>query len=236
VPYRSALSWSSSSQVEDWTGLEARISSSASLWRHRLSQSFFSANPVPNTVSTIYCVPFTLHYHIHSIYYLQVSYRITNTLPSCVTGNAVVCYCDGQCPDNAPNGTCTAPQGGKCFTSTEGIYNPDTGQMELEYTYGCFPGDERGLMQCRSSNHPGGKAILCCDYMDMCNKALTPQYKPVTTTPPPGMSYDDSIHYIALIISITVCLIAFLVIVAYYYLRYKKREDIRLLSLSQSVR
>lgn len=152
-------------------------------------------------------------------------------------GNGVVCYCDGQCPDNQPNGTCTTPEGGTCFSAVEGIYNPDTGLLEPEYTFGCLSGDEGGLMQCRSSlSHPRGKAILCCDYMDLCNRVLKPPLETRTSTPPPGLSYDDSIHYIALIISVTVCLVAFLVIVAYYYLRYKKREDMRLLSLSQASR
>lgn len=123
-----------------------------------------------------------------------------------------------------------------CFAAVEEVYNPDTRMLESEFTYGCLPGDERGLMQCRTPTYSRGKAISCCDFMDACNRVLTPYVEMRSSTPSPGISYDDSIHYIAGIISVTVCLVAFLVIVAYYYLRYKKREDLRLLSLSQANR
>lgn len=120
-----------------------------------------------------------------------------------------------------------------CFASVESVYNPETKLMEPEYSYGCLPGDERGTMQCRGQS---GKSVQCCNYMDLCNNLLKPEIDTRPSTPSPGMTYDESIHYIALIISLTVCFVALLVIVAYYYLRYKKREDMRLLSLSRASR
>ncbi|KAK6629834.1 hypothetical protein RUM43_003654 [Polyplax serrata] len=152
--------------------------------------------------------------------------------------NGVLCYCVGHCPGDQATGTCEAQEGGTCFTAIEEVFNTETNKWEPDVTYGCFPGDERGLMQCKSYMipHAKEKAIKCCNYTDYCNRALTPKLEIRSTTPSPGMSYDDSIHYIALIISVTVCLIAFLVIVAYYYLRYKKREDMRLFNLSQANR
>lgn len=129
-------------------------------------------------------------------------------------------------------------EGGTCFAAVEEVFNIETKKWEHEYTFGCLPGDEGTLMQCKSyvSPHARGKAITCCNYTDLCNKMLTPKLEVRSTTPTPGMSYDDSIHYIALIISVTVCLVAFSVIVAYYYLRYKKREEMRNLNLSQTNR
>lgn len=150
------------------------------------------------------------------------------------------CYCHGHCPGEQENGTCVTQEGGTCFAAIEEFFNVETDEVELERTYGCLAGGGVGLgtLQCEGNMVPHAirKAIKCCNYTDYCNRYLTPELQVRNTTPPPGMSYDDSIHYIALIISVTVCLIAFLVIVAYYYLRYKKREDMRLLNLSQAKR
>lgn len=129
-------------------------------------------------------------------------------------------------------------EGGTCFAAVEGVYNSETEKWEEEYSFGCLAGDESALMQCKSyvSQNAEGKAITCCNYTDLCNRVQTPKFEIRSTTPSPGMSYDDSIHYIALIISVTVCLVAFSVIVAYYYLRYKKREEMRNLNLGQANR
>ncbi|XP_026683369.1 bone morphogenetic protein receptor type-1B-like [Diaphorina citri] len=59
----------------------------------------------------------------------------------------------------------------------------------------------------------------------MCNQELRPTYRPHTTlAPPPLVSWDDSVHYFALLISLTVCLVVFLVVISYVYLRYKRAE------------
>lgn len=68
--------------------------------------------------------------------------------------------------------------------------------------------------------HQISKAILCCDYTDLCNKELRPAYLPRPTEAPIDPSLTEAIPYIALLISITVCLIAFLIVVACVYIRY----------------
>lgn len=75
--------------------------------------------------------------------------------------------------------------------------------------------------------HFKGKSIECCDTSDLCNRDLTPSYPIRTTTPSPANIYDESVHYIALIVSLTICVTVFLVIVTYVYIRYRKREDQR---------
>ncbi|XP_067011248.1 bone morphogenetic protein receptor type-1B isoform X2 [Anabrus simplex] len=90
-------------------------------------------------------------------------------------------------------------------------------------------------MQCKGHlvPHRQGKSILCCNNTDLCNKHLNPNYI-VRSTPRPSLGYDDTIPTIALIVSITVCLIVFLLIVTFVYLRFKRREDRRRLCLMQN--
>ena len=45
------------------------------------------------------------------------------------------------------NGTCEARSFSQCFAAVEEVFNPETGSLEPEYTYGCLPPEEKGLMQ-----------------------------------------------------------------------------------------
>lgn len=45
------------------------------------------------------------------------------------------------------NGTCEVKQGGLCFAVVREEYDNETGTFEPEYTYGCLPPDEEGLLQ-----------------------------------------------------------------------------------------
>lgn len=85
------------------------------------------------------------------------------------------------------------------------------------------------LFQCKGNlvPHFKGKSIECCDKSDLCNRDLTPSYPIRTTTPSPANMYDESVHYIALIVSLTICVTVFLIIVTLVYIRYRKREDLR---------
>lgn len=66
---------------------------------------------------------------------------------SCVSvGSALICYCDGDCPDHAANGTCVAPPNSYCFVAMSEVPSSDN-TKEVEYTYGCLPSHERGHMQ-----------------------------------------------------------------------------------------
>ena len=62
-------------------------------------------------------------------------------------GNGLTCYCQGHCPNDNFNGTCEARPFSQCFAAVEEVYNPDTGLPEPEFTYGCLPPEEKGLMQ-----------------------------------------------------------------------------------------
>ena len=62
-------------------------------------------------------------------------------------GYGLTCYCQGHCPNDNFNGTCEARPFSQCFAAVEEVYNPDTGLPEPEYTYGCLPPEEKGLMQ-----------------------------------------------------------------------------------------
>lgn len=63
------------------------------------------------------------------------------------TGMGLTCFCQGHCPNDSYNGTCEARPLSQCFAAVEEVYNPDSGIYEPEYTYGCLPPEEKGLMQ-----------------------------------------------------------------------------------------
>ena len=48
--------------------------------------------------------------------------------------------------------------GAKCFTAVEEVLNTDTGLLEPEFTYGCLPPEESGLMQVRMARRVDPKA------------------------------------------------------------------------------
>ncbi|XP_013778644.1 bone morphogenetic protein receptor type-1B-like isoform X1 [Limulus polyphemus] len=153
---------------------------------------------------------------------------IFSSLRSKVSG--LKCYCVQHCPNNELEGICVAREGGRCFSAVEEV-EADDGQLEAERTYGCLPPDERGFIQCKGNlvPHLVPKSIECCDETDMCNKALNPKYTVRLPTQSPGefSTFDDSIHQIALLISVTVCFIFLIVFVLVAYIRCKKREERR---------
>ncbi|GLH09114.1 Receptor protein serine/threonine kinase [Gryllus bimaculatus] len=148
-------------------------------------------------------------------------------------GGGVVCYCEGHCPNSEVNGTCLGQPGSQCFSAVEQVPNPDTRGYELVRTFGCLPPDEQGFMQCKGHlvPHKESKSIQCCNDIDLCNRNLMPI---LPSTPRPVTQYDDTVPYIVLIVSVTICLLLFLIIVTFVYLRYKKKEDQRRQCLLQS--
>jgi len=96
-----------------------------------------------------------------------------------------------------------------------------------EHTFGCLPPDESSTLQCRGNlvPHANPSNISCCWDGDLCNKVLRPMYNPL----PPGsedesgsfsensiMSHETSI---ALLVSLTVCMVILIIIVAFVYLK-----------------
>merc|ERR1712106_41845 len=144
----------------------------------------------------------------------------------------ITCFCLGHCPNNALNGTCQAPPGAPCFSAVEEVLDPETNLLVPERTYGCLPADEKGLMQCKGHlvPHFDPRNILCCSSSSLCNKELSPTYEPrheAVEVMPVGGPLDPSVYHVALLVSLTICLVIFILLVTFAYLRYKHREDRR---------
>merc|ERR1712088_1001506 len=140
---------------------------------------------------------------------------------------AITCFCLGHCPGNQLNGTCTAPPGAPCFSAVEEVLDPETDLLVPERTYGCLPADEQGLLQCKGHlvPHFQPRSIACCSDADLCNKELAPIYQARPETAPATL--DPSVYHVALLVSLTICLVIFILLVTFAYLRYKHREDRR---------
>ncbi|XP_037085271.1 bone morphogenetic protein receptor type-1A-like [Pollicipes pollicipes] len=144
----------------------------------------------------------------------------------------MLCYCAGACPDGAVNNTCVAPPTAWCFAAVSEAWDERSGQFGPERTYGCLQPDETGYMQCKSANSPFAvpTTIECCRNRNHCNRELRPMY---VRRPGDGdltseyLGYDDTVHQMALLISVTLCLVIFVIVVAIVYLRYRKRLEER---------
>lgn len=97
------------------------------------------------------------------------------------------CYCHHHCPpDVKDEGICSVPWGGRCFAAVEELFNPATGNLEPEYSYGCFPPGDTSFLQCKGHlvDHHIPASILCCDSGNLCNEELRPIYRPTNLTDP----------------------------------------------------
>jgi bone morphogenetic protein receptor type-1B len=95
-----------------------------------------------------------------------------------MAAEGVLCYCYMHCPDGSLNGTCRAPPDSMCFAAVEQVYNENLGTYEPEFSYGCMPPDEAGLLQCKGNLVPHliPQSIECCKDRDFCNELLEPTY------------------------------------------------------------
>ena len=72
------------------------------------------------------------------------------------------------------------------------------------------------------------RTIECCSDRDLCNQDLVPMYTPTPDIEDTVMdSLDPSVYHVALLVSLTICLVIFILLVTFAYLRYKHREDRR---------
>jgi len=152
-------------------------------------------------------------------------------------GEGLTCYCHGHCPDDKLNGTCVAPPGAPCFAAVEEVLDPVTHEYVPERTYGCLPADEQGLMQCKGHlvPHFEPRTIACCSDRALCNQDLAPMYQPTRDSAAgAGDQLDPSVYHVALLVSLTVCLVIFILLVTFAYLRYKHREDRRQRYMAES--
>lgn len=129
----------------------------------------------------------------------------------------LVCFCQGHCPNNEPNGTCIAKEGSYCFAAIEEVFTKNK-TLEGELSYGCLPPEESGLMQCQGylSNHDIPKSISCCNDRDFCNAYLTPVYKPKIYS-----SSSDFVLNQNLILTITLCFIILIVVFTFTFWIFK---------------
>ncbi|XP_071488174.1 bone morphogenetic protein receptor type-1B-like [Diadema antillarum] len=141
------------------------------------------------------------------------------------------CYCDEHCPETTRNNTCYPSPGGWCFAQIQA--GEDGVQHETPIrSYGCLaPEEEGGLLQCKGqlSNHLISRTVYCCNDEPNCNLKLNPTLPPTTTStttelPDVDGTYNTTVHQIALLISVTFCVAAFILALTFFYLRYKKRE------------
>ncbi|XP_064595617.1 bone morphogenetic protein receptor type-1B-like [Liolophura sinensis] len=142
---------------------------------------------------------------------------------------SLICYCN-PCHETHVNSTCVAKPLSKCFTAIE--VTEENGQKVDIWTFGCLPPDESTLLQCKGDRVPHEKpqTIECCDDADQCNLDLQPTFLERATTLSPGYvprtydGYDESITQIALLVSVTLCLVILISTLIFVYLRYKRRE------------
>ncbi|GAB6028167.1 hypothetical protein CHUAL_002373 [Chamberlinius hualienensis] len=142
---------------------------------------------------------------------------------------SLVCYCYGHCPDNESNGTCVAREDSQCFSAVEEFRDQNDEVVELR-TYGCLPPEEGGLMQCKGHlvPHLQPKSIDCCDNRDLCNQDLRPNvthWAIDKNSSDEDWLYNNTVPMIALIVSVTICLILAIICITWFYLRYKRKEQ-----------
>lgn len=135
------------------------------------------------------------------------------------------CYCEGHCPNDQANGTCEIRTGGMCFTSVEAGQDENGREISI-YTYGCLPPDEGGFMQCKGHlvPHQESKSIQCCNDFDMCNYNLRPMYQERPTPKNADFSTAESLPYLVLLTSVTICIVICLLVIAILYVRFRKKE------------
>jgi hypothetical protein len=104
------------------------------------------------------------------------------------------CYCEaGGCADYHVNNTCRGANNAKCYAAVREEVHEKTGEAIIVHDYGCLPGDENTILQCKGNlvpQHHYRFRIVCCDDGDFCNQELEPELPLRTTTP----SYDPSPH------------------------------------------
>ncbi|XP_012696194.2 bone morphogenetic protein receptor, type IBb [Clupea harengus] len=122
------------------------------------------------------------------------------------------CHCYHHCPEDAVNNTCRTD--GYCFTMVE---EEDGGPPV--HTSGCL-GLVGSEFQCRDTGNARLRRILeCCTDQDYCNRDLHPTLPPLNTS-----GYvDSSVHYMALLISITACCFILVLILVFCYFRYRRQ-------------
>ncbi|CAL8106614.1 unnamed protein product [Orchesella dallaii] len=140
------------------------------------------------------------------------------------------CYCHHHCPPDAINGNiCEVAAGGKCFAAVEEVFNPETGLLGAEYSYGCFAPGDSTFLQCKGHlvDHTIPASIACCDDGNICNEHLRPTYKPSNYSepfPPYNTTPTDYFLLQLMLTAIVSLLLLTFLIVLYIVCKYRARE------------
>uniref|UniRef100_A0A6J0ULN7 receptor protein serine/threonine kinase n=1 Tax=Pogona vitticeps TaxID=103695 RepID=A0A6J0ULN7_9SAUR len=119
------------------------------------------------------------------------------------------CYCSGHCPENAVNNTCKT--NGHCFAIIEQEENG-----EITRASGCMK-YEGSDFQCKDSPKAQLRRTIECCRTDFCNRDLQPTLAPLG---PSDGRFDDSIRWIAVLISMALCIIIMIVLLSCFCYRH----------------
>uniref|UniRef100_A0A672SGV1 receptor protein serine/threonine kinase n=1 Tax=Sinocyclocheilus grahami TaxID=75366 RepID=A0A672SGV1_SINGR len=120
------------------------------------------------------------------------------------------CHCSGHCPDDAKNNTCET--NGQCFAIIEEDENGD-----VILSSGCMK-YEGSHFQCKDSQFAQTRRTIECCQFDFCNRDLKPELPPRDTEPPDP-------HWLAFLISVTVCFCTLICVTVICYYRYKWQTE-----------
>ncbi|KAI1887078.1 hypothetical protein AGOR_G00202420 [Albula goreensis] len=119
------------------------------------------------------------------------------------------CYCSGHCPKDAINSTCRT--NGQCFAIIE-----EDEQGDIILAFGCVK-YEGSHFQCKDSPLAQPRRTIQCCLTDFCNRDLQPELPPPVTRDP----LFSSAHWLAILITVTVCFCTLIVFLVFCYYRYK---------------
>uniref|UniRef100_A0A8C4X0F6 receptor protein serine/threonine kinase n=1 Tax=Eptatretus burgeri TaxID=7764 RepID=A0A8C4X0F6_EPTBU len=138
-----------------------------------------------------------------------------SAIPELQTGS-LWCHCSHHCPENTVNSSCRT--NGQCFTIVE---EDEAGGVTI--TSGCVQ-KEGSDFQCRDTRMSRiRRAIVCCSNTNMCNLALSPTLPPL----PPvktGLGLEN-MQNVAILLCISFCMLALLLLFAFLYYRYRRQES-----------
>ncbi|KAL7293470.1 hypothetical protein TKK_0013228 [Trichogramma kaykai] len=152
-----------------------------------------------------------------------------------VAASGLTCYCDGYCPSDEQTGTCRTRPGGYCFSAVEEVWDAERESFVPEWSFGCLPPAEQGLVQCNGGRRLKGRDIFCCNDSNLCNRDVFPMYKesrhsrPPRPPPPPNSKLAEAsnaspIVIIAVVLSVCLVVVFSLGAVLVYQRRRLKRN------------
>lgn len=142
--------------------------------------------------------------------------------------SSLLCKCDAFCPDNHLNNYTCSTTLGYCFAKL----HYDEKNKTLAQTHGCTADThDGGIFQCRHKKHEKPTEMMCCRDSNYCNSHLKPTMKPSTKSKLPktvttnhSTSKYHTPHGIALVVSITICVMLLIILITYLYFRHRQNR------------